>query len=147
MRKTNWEDRYTNRQPPPATPKAAPKRMKRNTAKRAKADRAKQPARRAFVTEAEVCMVCRQRPGQDAHEIASGNARERCLDQFDLIIVCCRECHDRIQGIKPAIQIAIRAAWWIDAVAAQYCELKGYAPTHVTRNDVLGALEYAPELR
>lgn len=143
----HWNQRSEPRQPPPATPKAAPKRMRANTKKRAKADRAKQPARRAFAAAAGVCMVCRQANVETVHEIANGAAREKCLDQFDLTLAVCAACHETLHPIKPAVQIAIRAAWFIDVACGKYCSLKGFAPTHVTRNDVLTALEYAPELR
>jgi hypothetical protein len=117
--------------------------LRRVSKKRAALMREVGPERKAFLEEIGVCMVCRQNPPQDCHEIASGSAREDCLTEWDLIAVVCRKCHDKIQHWKPAKQIALVMAFRIDAACRRYCELKGFALTHVDRNAVLCALEYA----
>lgn len=92
-------------------------------------------------------MVCRKAPATDPHEIASGDAREGCLSEIDLIMALCRSCHEQVQGWKPEVQIAARAAWLIDKQCYTYNVLKRTAQTHVTRVGVLTALEYAPGVK
>jgi hypothetical protein len=120
--------------------------LKRISAKRRKLLATAGPERRAYKEQVGQCMICRQQlpaDSLDCHEIASGSAREACLTQWNLILVVCRECHERIQHSKPEKQIAYLAKFWIDQACAKYNELKGTAPTHVTRNDVVTYLNFS----
>lgn len=90
--------------------------------KRAKLLREVRAQRRAIL-EGE-CMVCRQWQRDDDHEIARGAAREACLKQPLLQIGCCRQCHDRIQDLPAAEQIAIKIRYLIDLACQTYNELR-----------------------
>ncbi len=83
------------------------------------------------------CRVLRTADWLDVHEIASGPAREDCLHEPILQLVLCRECHDHVQSLRPAKQIAIHFRWLINYACEKYCELTGTAPTHVTAEDVI----------
>lgn len=98
------------------------------------------PERKAYKEQVGCCMVCRmQLPPEslDCHELAAGYAREKCLTEWLLIMVVCRTCHDRIQGTKPKYQMRLLLLWIADEMARKYCELKGYATTHLTGAEVL----------
>jgi hypothetical protein len=124
--------------------------LKRISAKRRKLMATAGPERRAYKEQVGQCMICRRQESPDwldAHEIAAGAAREACLTEWNLILVVCRECHERIQHSKPEKQIAYLAKWFIDQACAKYNELKGTAPTHVTAMGVLDYLDYSKDLK
>lgn len=83
------------------------------------------PARKLFVASVGACMVCRDWRAMQSHEIASGYAREKCLEHLDLQIAVCANCHEIVQHAKPAEQIAIRVLWDIDYRANLYNTLMG----------------------
>lgn len=120
--------------------------LRRVSKKRKKLNAGVNPERKAFVEAAGACMVCRVSPAVDAHEIASGHAREDCLTEWSLIMAVCRRCHTKIQHMKPEKQIALRTAFFIDQACEKYNELRGTAPTHVTRNGVLNYFSYSKDL-
>lgn len=115
--------------------------------KRAALIREVQPIRREWLAEVGACMICRQSPAIECHEIACGYARESCLNLFELVLGVCRRCHRRAERWKPAKQIAALVMWEIDKRCEAYCEMRGVAGTHVERNSVLGYLDYAKEFK
>jgi hypothetical protein len=97
------------------------------------------PERLSLKEQVGECMLCCRRlepEHLDVHEIASGPAREACLEQPSLQLVLCRGCHERVQSWPAAKQIAQRHRWMIVRECKLYCELKGRAPTAVIANDV-----------
>jgi hypothetical protein len=99
--------------------------LKRVSKKRAKLMRTVAPARKEFRLAVGVCMLCRQNPASENHEIARGPAREKCLEVLDLQLCVCRSCHDSIQHAHPADQLALRTIWDIDYRTLKYNELMG----------------------
>src|SRR5689334_18289832 len=85
------------------------KPMRAVSKKRAKLMRVVGPARREMKEETGCCMVCRKPlpvESLDAHEIAGGSARGKCLSEPLLQMVLCRACHTIAQTAPPADQIA-----------------------------------------
>lgn len=146
--------RAAARQPAAPSP-AKPSRVTRQPLRRVSKKRAALmsrigPERRDLKILVGQCMKCREllTPDYlDIHEIASGDAREKCLRAPDLQIVLCRECHMIVQYMPPAKQIAVRTRWIIDGACALYCELKGYAPTAVMADEVVDYLMFKPKGR
>lgn len=127
--------------PEPTKPKLNHRKpLRRVSKKRAALNRKVKPMRDEY--KAGECMKCRKVPADDCHEIATAAAREQCLTEWSLVIALCRSCHSEVQNWTPATQIALLAAYRIDKACERYCELKGYAPSYVSRNSVLTALEY-----
>ncbi len=133
------------KQPPPAEQPKPRKPIRRVSANRAKLMREVGPERKARKESTQRCMCCRE-PLQpdwlDIHEIASGPARQKCLEWIDLQLVLCRKCHDHVQNQPIAKQIALGVRWDIEKRCALYCELTGTAPTHVTAEDVITFLMF-----
>lgn len=113
------------------------KGLRRVSKKRAKLMREVGPQRKAFVESVGTCMVCRQRPAVECHEICAGAAREACLDEWMLVMAVCRRCHTKIQSTPAAKQIKLRIRWTIEETCRRYCELKGLAPTAVVAQEVI----------
>lgn len=97
------------------------------------------PERRELKERVGCCMKCwKQLPPDmlDVHELAAGGSREKCLLVPELQLVLCRVCHDGLQGVPPAKQIAVIVQWNIQWLCHLYCETKGLAPTAVEPADV-----------
>lgn len=115
------------------------KPIRRVSLKRAKLMRELAPERLARKREVGCCMDCRRvlpPEALDIHEIASGAAREECLRVVELQLVLCRQCHDRLQGAKAALQIAVAVRWYAKRLCERYDELKGYAAGFTDPGDV-----------
>lgn len=118
--------------------------MRRVSAKRAKLMRTVGPARKEFRLAVGVCMLCRQNPASENHEIANGAAREKCLEVLDLQLCVCRSCHEAIQTAHPADQLALRTIWDIDYRTLKYNELMGR--NRVDTEDVIARLMFRKAL-
>lgn len=107
------------------------------------------PERKARKAEVGRCMVCRREfpPEQlEGDEIARGAAREQCLSVPELTLISCAKCHRLTQDWPPAKRIALLVAFEIDFKCAKFCELRGYAITHLTRNSVVNYLDYSKDV-
>lgn len=128
---------FPQRDPPERQPKPARKGLRRVSKARSKLNRELGPQRKAFLESVGTCMVCRQRPAVECHEICAGAAREACLDEWMLVMAVCRACHNKIQGTPAAKQIKLRIRWTIEETCRRYCELKGLASTAVVAEEVI----------
>ncbi len=132
--------------PPPARVSQAQRTpLKRVSKKRAALMAKVGPERRARKESTQMCMCCREPlPAYllEIHEVASGPAREKCLEWIDLQLVLCRGCHEHVQRWPAAKQIALGMMWDIEKRCALYCDLKGYAPTAVVADEVITFLMF-----
>lgn len=119
--------------------------LRRVSKKRAALMRKVGPERRELKERVGECMYCRKAldPERlDAHEVANGAAREKCMEEPLLVIVLCRPCHDDVQGWQPARQIGLHFKWLIERGCKRFCELNGLADTAVVPDDVITFLMY-----
>lgn len=114
--------------------------MRRQSKKRAALMRVAGPQRKAFVESVGACMVCRQRNAVDCHEIVNSAGREKCLTEWRLVMALCRQCHEIVQPLPPAEQIALRHKWEITQDCLLFCDLDSKAHTYVEYGDVLDAM-------
>ena len=70
--------------------------LKRISAKRKVLNAKANPARKAFVEAAGVCMVCETHWAAHCHEVGRGNAREASLKHPELWMALCPSCHKAI---------------------------------------------------
>lgn len=118
----------------------ARKPLRRKSAKRIALEKETNPARHKFVEDVGTCMICRQRPAQDPHEIPRGPAREKALREPRSWLAVCRICHDELDDFVQwpiARQIAVRMYWEIEQTCFIINELRCRAQTDCTPSDVL----------
>ncbi len=124
--------------------------MRRNTPKRAAADRRAAPVRRAYLEEFPVC----QRPGchykaTEVHEIARGPARAKAYQYRECWLALCRECHEEMggYGVWPLErQLAVKMLVDYDYFnLLLFNWLRSRGPEAVTVPDVLPYLALAEE--
>jgi hypothetical protein len=126
-------------------PRKARKGLPRVSKKRAALMKDVGPDRREFKEFVGACMVCRRKlPPEELEpdEIARGYAREDCLTEWTLIVVCCTKCHRLRQNDPPAKKLSCVFRFWIEYACLTYNELRGTAPTHLTADDVVGRLVF-----
>ncbi len=102
------------------------------------------PERKARKADVGCCMVCRQPfpPEQlEGDEIARGTGREKCLSVPELTLISCSKCHVKTQNWPPPKRLALLTAFNLDFACGKYCEIMGYASTHLTRDSVMVYLE------
>lgn len=88
--------------------------MDRLTPKRAAAERAAAPERKAFKEIFPLCMVCGENLSIDVHEIVRGTSR--CMAVLDrrTWLAVCRPCHELLDDYEKfpvALQYVIKAIW------------------------------------
>lgn len=98
--------------------KSSGKPMRRNTPKRAKADRAARKPRQTFLEGWNVCWFCEAAPAECVHEMAAGSARKAAYQHRFAWAVACSDCNcHRLTDNGPrgewphARQLAVKWIW------------------------------------
>lgn len=123
--------------------KRATKPMKRNTPKRAKADRAARKPRQAFQDEFPWCWFCENARATGVHEIASGiGNRGPAVQQRFTWAAACWDCNSRRLTDKSEWPVVRQLAFkfvndreFFNLV--EFNVLRGHAPGAITMADVI----------